>query len=252
MLIDSHCHLDFLKEREIEKAISVGVNGFVIPGIKGYSYIANKLSEKYKEVYYAVGVHPLYIKEAPKSVFETILEVASENPNCIAIGEIGLDFFEKGVDRELQAFYFEKQLEIARKTKKPVIIHLRKGFKEFLDITSNYKDLTYIMHMFSGKLDFAKALLKRFDKVYFSFGAPAIRSNAKKSVEVLKGIPEETVLVETDSPDLPPEGFKPPNTPSNLPYIAEKIAERIGLEKSYFFDLTLKNTKEAFKCSFQD
>ncbi len=251
MLIDSHCHLDFLTEREIEKALSSGVKGFVIPGIKGYSYLANKLAEKYREVYFAVGVHPLYINQAPESVFETVFEVASENPNCIAIGEIGLDFFEKGIDKELQAFYFEKQLEIARKTKKPVIIHLRKGFKEFLDITSNYKDLTYIMHMFSGKLDFAKALLKRFERVYFSFGAPAIRSNAKKSVEVLKGISEKTILVETDSPDLPPEGFKQPNTPSILPYIAEMIAKRIGMEKSDFFDLTFKNTKEAFKCSFQ-
>ncbi|BBB33107.1 TatD DNase family protein [Thermotomaculum hydrothermale] len=251
MLIDSHCHLDFLKEREIEKAIDLGVKGFVIPGIKGYSYIANQLAEKYQSVFYAVGVHPLYINEAPKTALKTILDVASENPNCIAIGEIGLDFFEKNIDKDLQAHFFEKQLEIARETKKPVIIHLRKGFKEFLEITDNFKELTYIMHMFSGKLDFAKALLKRFERVYFSFGAPAIRSNAKKAIEVLKGIPEDRILVETDSPDLPPEGFRYPNVPSNLPYIGEKIAKILNKTKREFFELTFKNTEEAFNCSFQ-
>ena len=251
MLIDSHCHLDFLKEKEIEKAKQSGVAGFVIPGIKGYSHIANKLSEKYEGVFFAVGVHPLFINEAPKTALQTIYEVASENPNCIAIGEIGLDFFVKDADRELQKAFFKNQLEIAKKTKKPVIIHLRKGYKEFLDITEKFRDLTYIMHMFSGKHDFAKALLKRFESVYFSFGAPAIRSNAKKSVEVLRNIPENTILVETDSPDLPPEGFKSPNTPSNLPYIAGKLAETLGMDREEFFYLTFENTKKAFKCSFQ-
>ena len=251
MLADSHCHLDFLNEKEIEKAEKKGVVGFIIPGIKGYSYLANKLSEKYKNVFFAVGVHPLFIKEAPKTVMNTIFDVASENPNCVAIGEIGLDFFEKDIDKQLQFDVFEIQLEIAQKTDKPVIIHLRKGYKEFLEITSNYRDLTYIMHMFSGKLDFAKALLKRFDRVFFSFGAPAIRSNAKKAVEVLKGIPLSSVLVETDSPDLPPEGFSSPNTPSNLPYIAEQIADRLEVDRDKFFAQTLKNTEEAFKCSFQ-
>ncbi len=251
MLVDSHCHLDCMEEGVIQNAIEKGVHGFVIPGIKGYSYIANKLAEKYKGVYYAVGVHPLYINEAPSTVFKTIFEVSSENPNCVAIGEVGLDFFVKEVDREKQIDFFKKQLEIAREVKKPVIVHLRKGYKEFLEITRDFKELTYIMHMFSGKVDFARALLKRFDNVYFSFGAPAIRLNAKKPVEVLKNLPSDRILIETDSPDLPPDGFASPNLPSNLPYIGEKIAEIIGVEKENFFAQTCKNTKEAFKCSFQ-
>ncbi len=251
MLVDSHCHLDCMEEGVIQNAIEKGVNGFVIPGIKGYSYIANKLAEKYRGVYYAVGVHPLYINEAPSTVFKTIFEVSSENPNCVAIGEIGLDFFVKEVDREKQIDFFKKQLEIAREVKKPVIVHLRKGYKEFLEITEDFKELTYIMHMFSGKVDFARALLKRFERVYFSFGAPAIRSNAKKSLEVLKEVPLNRVLVETDSPDLPPEGFNYPNTPSNLPFIAKGIAEKIGIGFEELCSITFKNTEEAFKCSFQ-
>lgn len=248
MLIDTHCHLDFLPEKEIEKAESLGVKGFVIPGIKGYSYLANRLSEKYENVFYAVGVHPLFLDEISPKALDTVYQVGSENENCVAIGEIGLDFFPKSIDRKAQMDLFVSQLEIASRIKKPVIIHWRKGYKEFLEIIDNFKDLTYVMHMFSGALDIAKALLKRLDSVYFSFGAPAIRTNAKKAVEVLNYLPLERILVETDSPDLPPDGFKKPNVPSNLPYIAEKLAQIKGLDKKVFFEKTFENTRRIFKC----
>ncbi len=251
MLVDSHCHLDVLKESEILKANNKGVKGFVIPGVRGYSYIANKLAENYRGVFYAVGVHPLYIEQAPSGVVDTIFEVASENPNCIAVGEIGLDFFVKGVDKEKQICFFKKQLDVAKRVKKPVIVHLRKGYKEFLELTENFKELTYIMHMFSGNRDFARALLKRFERVYFSFGSPAIRTNAKKPLEVLKEVPLGRVLVETDSPDLPPEGFGYPNTPSNLPIIAKGVADKVGVSFDKFCSITFENTVEAFDCSFQ-
>ncbi len=252
MLIDTHCHLDFLPEKEIEKAESLGVKGFVIPGVKGYSYIANKLSEKYENVFYSVGVHPLFLNEISPKALDTVYEVGSENENCVAIGEIGLDFFPKNIDKKAQMDFFVNQLEIASRIKKPVIIHWRKGYKEFLEIIENFKDLTYVMHMFSGTLDIAKALLKRLDSVYFSFGAPATRTNAKKALEVLNYIPLELIMVETDSPDLPPEGFKKPNVPSNLPYIAERLAELKKVDKQAFFDKTFENSQKVFKCFCRD
>ncbi|NOZ13050.1 MAG: TatD family hydrolase [Acidobacteria bacterium] len=249
MWSDSHCHLDAaeeLTEKDISRAISAGISRFAIAGTIGCSTEALRLAEKYREIFLMAGIHPLFIDKTNTHTLGEIRRIAEENPKCIAIGEIGLDYFEKKFDPAKQKTVFREQLDLAAAVNLPVSIHLRRAFPDFLEIIGNYPELTVIMHMYSGSLEFAKQLQRLIPKIYFSFGGPATRENAHKAHKVLRGLDPEQLLVETDAPDLPPPGMPFPNVPANLPRIAAGIAARAGIEPEEFKTLTWNNAKEAF------
>jgi len=245
---DSHCHLDMLSEQQITQSINKNVTHFIIPSVNANTKKASEISNKFANTYFTVGLHPLFLPEnLSDNVFEQIEITLKNSEKCVGVGEVGLDYFEKNIDKELQRKTFLKQLEIADKFKCPVIIHLRKGFEDFLQIVSDFKNLTYIMHMFSGSKEFAEKLQSDFENMYFSFGAPHIRENNKKVGQVLEMIDVEKLLIETDSPDLEPKGFAKPNTPANLVFIGEKLAKLLKMEVKELAKITTKNGKEAFK-----
>ncbi len=249
MWSDSHCHLDAteeLTEKDISHAISKGISRFAIAGITGCSQEALRLAEKYKEIFLMTGIHPLFIEKTNKDALEQIRRVAKENSKCVAIGEIGLDYFEKKINRVKQKKVFQEQLNLAKELDLPVSIHLRRAFPDFLEIIRHYSGLTVIMHMYSGSLEFAEQLQRLIPKIYFSFGGPAIRKNAHKTHKVLRGLPQKCLLVETDAPDLPPPGMPFPNLPANLPLIAAGIAAKAKIKVEEFKSLTWNNAKEAF------
>ncbi len=250
MWADTHCHLDAkeeLNENDIRQAISKGVKRFAIAGVTGCSGESLHLAKTYREIYLMAGIHPLFIHKTDETSMKHIQKIATENPKCIAIGEIGLDYYGKNVNREKQKTVFREQLELAKGLGLSVSIHLRRAFPDFLEIIRNYSGLIVIMHMYSGSLEFAGQLLRVLPDVYFSFGGPAIRANAHKAHKVLKGLPRERILVETDSPDLPPPGMSPPNVPSNLPKIGARLATILCMKPTEFETLTWKNAKEAFR-----
>lgn len=244
---DSHCHLDLLNNEEIEKIKNFKNFNFVIPAIYPDYKNSEILSEKLPNTYFTIGCHPLFLKNLKLNDAENIIKkLLKNNKHCIGIGEIGLDYFNKNYNKEKQIDFFKMQLDIADSYKCPIIIHLRKAFDDFYKIMENYKNLKIIMHMYGGSLEITKQYLKKFENMYFSFGGPHIRKNNTKTKEILKILPKEKILIETDSPDLPPVGFEKPNTPLNLPFIGEKIGYLLGICIENLAKLTYKNSKEAF------
>ena len=184
------------------------------------------LAQKYDYIYAAVGVHPHEVKDMKKEDINKITEYCKYD-KIVAVGEIGLDF-HYDCDKELQKVVFRKQLELAEKYNKPVIIHSRDCIQETYDILTEYH-VKGIMHCYSGSVEMAV----KFNKIGFYIGVGGISTfkNASKIVSVIKKIPLEYILLETDSPYLTPEPFRGHvNEPANISIIFKKICDIKGLD----------------------
>ena len=247
MWADTHCHLDTLNEQEISRAVSADVTRFAVAGVTGCTKEAEALAKHHEEVFLMAGIHPLYIDKTDKTALDLVHQIAANHSKCVAIGEIGLDYYEKGVDREKQKEIFRKQLEFADNLNLPVSIHLRRAFPDFLEIIQSFSSLTVVMHMYSGSAEFARQLQQVLPRVFFSFGGPATRTGARKTHSVLHILPLNRILVETDAPDLPPPGMSSPNVPANLPRIGAGIAAILDMGIKDFEALTWNNAREVFQ-----
>ena len=246
-MIDTHCHvlneemdnyIDIIKE-SASKDISMIING--------YDNKSNKeiidLSNKYSNVYSAIGLNYDGIDNFTDKDLEDLEELLKSN-KIVAIGEIGLDYYWTKENKDKQIYFFEKQLALAEKYNLPVIIHARESIQDTYDILKKYK-VKGTMHCYSGSLEMAK----EFIKLGFLIGidGPITYKNNKKGVEVVEGIPLEHLLLETDSPYLSPEPNRgKQNSPLNLIYIAEKIAEIKGISTEEVIEKTTNNAKELF------
>jgi len=193
------------------------------------------------------GIHPLFIYKTDDNALSRLREIATNHSKCVAIGEIGLDYFKKDVDRGMQKEFFRRQLELATDLGLPVSIHLRRAFPDFLKIIKSFSELTVVMHMYSGSVEFSRQLQQAIPRVFFSFGGPAIRATAHKTHTVLRSLPLKRVLVETDAPDLPPPGSTLPNVPANLPKIGAGLAAILDMRVEDFAALTWNNAREVFQ-----
>lgn len=246
MWSDTHCHLDLLDPHEIEKARCVGVHRFLVPGITGCPDNIPSFVEAHKDVYFAVGIHPLFINQTSPATWYIMEEIAA-HPKCVAIGEIGLDYFNKPVDKISQRMVLERQFALAEKMNLPIVIHLRRAFPDFLSALERVSPLKVVMHMYSGSLEFSTALGKSSHEVYFSFGGPATNPNAHRAHQVLTHLPVDRILLETDAPDLPPHGTEPPNSPANLPLIGARIANLLNISVEQLASQTSQNAREVFQ-----
>jgi len=211
---------------------------------------AIKLSEKYDEVFFAVGIHPYDIK----SYDETVLEKYISHPKCIAVGECGLDYFrlpddqeEKEAEIKLQKEIFVAQINFAKKVKKPLIVHVREASNDSRNILieHNAKEVGGVLHCFNA----SEHLLCLSDhNFYFGIGGVLTFKNAKKLVEILPKIPKEKLLLETDGPYLTPTPFRGKrNEPSYTVYVAQKMAEILETDDESIRKLTTSNAKSLFK-----
>ena len=226
MLVDTHCHIykeyyDNIDE-VIERAISDGVELIVVNGVdrKSNEEIL-ELVKKYDIVYGALGLHP---DEAEKYNEEDLLFIEKHicDDKIVAVGEIGLDY-HWDVDRKSQKDLFLKQLDIAVKYNKPVIIHSRDCINETYNILKDYK-LKGIMHCYGGSVEMAKEFIKL--GFLIGIGGVVTFKNAVKLVDVVKGIELESIVIETDSPYLSPEPYRgKKNEPKNIKVIMEKICD---------------------------
>ena len=246
-MIDTHCHV--IKE-EMDNYIDIIEecnNKDISMIINGYNNDINEeiisLSNKYNNVYAACGLNYDEVdKFSDKDLSD--LEDLIKNNKISAIGEIGLDYYWTKDNKDKQIYFFEKQLELAEKYDLPVIVHARESVQDVYDILKKHK-VKGTMHCYSGSLEMAKEFVKI--GFYIGIDGPITFKNNKKGIEVVKEIPIERLLLETDSPYLSPEPNRgKQNSPLNLIYIAEKISEIKGISLDKVIEITNKNAKELF------
>lgn len=253
MIFESHAHYDdeafdedrdalltSLPENGIPYVINVGAN---IETSK--NTIA--LTEKYPHVYGAVGVHPSDTAELNEENFAWLKEQCNLE-KIVAVGEIGLDYYWDEPDRDTQKIWFRKQLQLARETKLPVIIHSRDAAKDTIDIMKeeHAENIGGVIHCFSYTKESAKIFLDM--GFYIGIGGVLTFNNAKKLREAVKTIPMDRILLETDCPYLAPvpnRGKR--NTSLNIPYVVKALAEIKGISEQEVEDITMSSAKNLFR-----
>ncbi len=250
MFIDTHAHYDdeaFDEDRQelLRDLPSKGIDRIIVPGCDvSSSQAAVALAEKYRYVYAACGIHPENLTDDPYADISEIVKLL-EHPKCVAIGEIGLDYYWDKSRKEEQKAVFGAQLDLALKAELPVIIHDREAHADSFDVISARPGLKGVFHCYSGSAEMAAKLLKM--GWYLGFDGPVTYKNAKKTVEVLEICPLERILIETDSPYLSPLPMRGKrNDSSNLIYIAEKIAAIKGVTIEEIAQRTAENASALF------
>ncbi len=207
------------------------------------------LSKRYGNMYSALGIHPTdatYLSEKPADAIERVKQLILDGENkCVALGEIGLDYHYPDTDKRLQQEYFDMQLQLARELSLPVIIHDRDAHGDVLEILKRYPDVRGVLHSFSGSAEMARELVGRGYMI--SFSGVLTFTNAKKSREVAKMLPGESVMVETDCPYLAPHPHRGKlNHSGYLEYTNRTLSEILGISEQECAALTEKNARELF------
>jgi len=255
MFVDSHAHLNFPEfakdlDEVLKRANEAGIKHIINIGTDlATSRQVIALAEKYPHLFAAVGVHPHESKNTKETDWSE-LELLAKHPKVVGIGEIGLDFYKDYSPQDVQRDAFIKQLEIARKVNKPIIIHSREAHQDTLEIlqTPNSKlrtNLRGVAHCFSGSAEMAKKYLDL--GFYISVAGPVTFPNADKLRSLVATIPVERLLLETDCPFLAPQqrrGLR--NEPSYLVYCAEEFAKIYGLSVDDIARITTHNTIQLF------
>lgn len=245
MYFDTHAHYDdkaFDEDREelLQKLESADVELIIDPGCDmDSSCKALELAERFSYVYAAVGLHPEELEKHGPDALDKVRELAG-HPKCVAIGEIGLDYYWDASHKEEQKELFRRQIELALELDKPVIVHDREAHGDCLEIVRDYPGLRGVFHCYSGSGEMAKELLKL--GWYLGFDGPITYKNARKALEVLELCPVDRMLIETDSPYLSPVPMRGKrNDSSNLRYVVEKIALIKELSHEEIAALTMAN-----------
>lgn len=256
MIIDTHCHLDDMKyngdlDEVIKRAESNNILGFLIPGADIEDIArAREISHKYKNIYYAAGIHPYQVDGYEESVLREYLK----DERCIAVGECGLDYYrlpedeaEKEKIKQKQKDIFAKQIALAKELNKPLIIHIRDANDDSKRVLeeNNAGKVGGVLHCYNA----SKHLLSLSELgFYFGIGGVLTFKNAKSLVEILPKIPKEKLLIETDAPYLTPHPYRGErNEPSYTAFVAEKIAEILNMSIEEVHGLTTNNAKRLFK-----
>ena len=234
-MIDTHCHVFKEYYSNIDEVINKMKNNIII--ISGTNDQDNQevleLCKKYPNVYGTIGIHPT---EKYSSNSLKFIEDNLNNEKIVGIGEIGLDYYWNKDNKETQKEIFIKQLDLARKYNKPVVIHNREATNDTYEILKNYSDLKKDIHCYSGSLEMAKNFIKINCRLGIG-GVVTFKNNKLK--EVLKEIDLKYLMLETDSPFLTPEPHRgKQNEPYNIIYVANKIAEI----KEFSLEEVLKQT----------
>lgn len=248
-IFDTHSHYDDEKFNPDREELLKGLQGqgvsFVVScGCDLQSTEFNKeLADKYDFLYFAAGFHPENLEGVTDSDIDKIEEIA-KNEKCVAIGEIGLDYYWMSSSKDIQKEYFTKQIELAKKLDLPVIVHDRDAHGDTLDILKATKPKG-VVHCFSGSKEMAKEIIKL--GMYIGLNGVATFKNARKSLEVVKEIPIERLVLETDCPYLAPEPHRGKrNDSSYIPFIAERIGEELSLSAQEVLDITSENAKRLY------
>ena len=253
MIFDTHAHYDddaFEGDREqlLENLKNSGIEGVVNVGASIQTTKNTlELIKKYPFVYGAVGVHPNETAELNEDLLNWLKNV-SRTEKVVAIGEIGLDYYWDEPGREIQKHWFVRQMDAARETGLPVIIHSRDAAADTLDLmkAQNARDLGGVIHCFSYGKEMAREYLDM--GFYLGIGGVLTFPNAKKLKEVVEYMPMEQLVLETDCPYLSPvpnRGKR--NSSLNLPYVVGAISQMKGISAEEVIEITSRNAKRLYR-----
>ena len=261
---DTHCHLNHHSfqtdlDSVLKRAADSGVQYILVPGWDlASSHKAVDLSERYSQIYAAVGIHPGEIQNHPQISSTEILDLAS-HPKVVAIGEIGLDYYhDAGHKLEQQALLLQ-MFSIARQTKKKVLLHSRDSMPDMIKMLTAWTgdlirtghelaECPGVLHAYEGTLAEVKTLIKLGFK--FGVGGPLTYKNAAQKKEVFTFLPENRILLETDAPYLSPQGHRGErNEPAFLPVIGELLSELKLQPKD---ELLLRIYENSYKMFLED
>lgn len=254
MLIDTHCHLDapeFDADRDqvATAALAAGVATIVVPAVMRSNFaLVAELAHRHAHCRYALGIHPLFVagsQDEDLQVLADELERRLQSGNApVAIGEIGLDFFVEGYDRERQEFFFSEQLKLAARFNLPVILHVRRSVDIVLKHLRKFKlKQAGIAHAYNGSRQQAQVLIDLGYKL--GFGGAMTYGRALHICELASSLPLEAMVLETDAPDIPPEwlGHQGRNSSDQLPKIAQVLADLRGLTAQEIAAITSRNAR---------
>ena len=263
--IDTHCHLDaaeFDADRDAVRAAAraAGVGHIVIPAVhRAHWREVIALAHRHGDSY-ALGIHPLYTPNAQEgdiAVLRELLVEVQDDPHLVAVGEIGLDFFVPGLDAERQIWFYEQQVQLAREFGLPVILHVRKSSDRLLKTLRAKPVVGGIAHAFNGSLQQAQAFIDLGFKL--GFGGAVTYDRALKLRELAATLPLESIVMETDAPDIPPHWLyttaearaagqpQGRNSPAQLPRIAQEVAQLRGISADALAQATSNNARAVLR-----
>jgi len=255
MIVDTHIHLDDDRydndlDEVLNRAREAGVKRFIIPGADPLTLKkAVKISQKYDDVYFAVGIHPY----DAHNYDETLLKNYIEHKKCVAVGECGLDYYrlegsdeEKELEKHRQKEVFVAQIELAKRYKKPLIVHIRDASKDSKELLLKYNssEVGGVLHCYNADEELLSLAESGF---YFGIGGVVTFKNAKKLVNVLPKIPHAKLLIETDGPYLTPTPHRGErNEPLYTTLVSKKISELLDIKLEDIEKITTENAQKLF------
>jgi TatD DNase family protein len=283
MWVDTHVHLDapefnglgrdgvMRSPLQVRDALVVGVTTCIIPAVEVSSFeavreLAHQCSDTLTgcDDFYALGIHPLYVPQAAEGDLTVLREQLAQHrsdPRLVAVGEIGLDFFVPELCtpdmRERQWHFYREQLQLAREFDLPAILHVRRSADMLLKGLREVKIKGGMVHAFNGSLQQAQAFIDLGFKL--GFGGAATFERAQQIRELAMNLPLESIVLETDAPDIPPQWLyrtmqerqsgrvQGINTPAQLPRIALDVARLRGMDADKLMQVTSGNAQAALK-----
>lgn len=245
-MVDTHCHIF----EEYYDNVSEIINNFdgylIVAGVDDKTNLeVIKLVNTYDNVYGVIGIQPEEVDNITLDSYH-IIEYNIDNPKIVGVGEVGLDYYWTDENKKLQLEVFDKMLSIASKHNKPVVIHSREAIQDTYDLLKKYSGIKAVLHCYSSSYEMAKEFIKM--GVMFGIGGVLTFKNSKKLVEVVKNVPIEYLLLETDSPYLSPEPLRgTKNIPNNIKYVAQKIADIKNISIEEVLKKTTENAERQFK-----
>jgi TatD DNase family protein len=257
--IDTHCHLDAPEfaanfPAVIDDALQNNVQAILLPAVRAADCqqvraMANQYGSQLPGLVYTLGIHPLYTNQAQKSDVQVIEQQISQSlldPRFVGIGEIGLDYFVEHLDLRCQDYFFNAQLDLAEQFQLPVILHVRRSQDVILKALRRRKIPGGIAHAFNGSMQQAEQFIGLGFKL--GFGGAATYERALQIRRLLKELPLDSIVTETDAPDIPPAWLRAEgiafNDPAFLPRIAQELATIRGIDKAVFADAVWRNAMQ--------
>lgn len=252
MIVDTHAHLSDERLRVmqaeivgnlsadgLERVVEIGANA-------ESSRDALALARKYPPIYCAVGTHPHDAREYCDEI-ERFYRAAAQDPKTVAIGEIGLDYYYDVCPREIQKDAFERQLIMADEVGLPVVLHVRDAYRDALEILTANRDRLncgVLLHCYGGSAESVREFGK-FD-CYYAFGGAITFKNAKKD-EIVRAVPLDRLLIETDCPYMTPVPLRgQTNQPKYINYTLDKLCEILGKDRAEVERITTRNAYAFF------
>jgi len=259
MWIDTHCHLDapeFAKTltEVIQAAVDKNVQAILLPAVKAgdcqqVRELANQYGQQIPGLAYTLGIHPLYTNQAQESdiaILEQAITQSLSDPRFVGVGEIGLDYFVEGLDPHKQEYFLNAQLDLAQQFQLPVILHVRRSQDAILKALRRRKIPGGIAHAFNGSFQQAEQFIELGFKL--GFGGAATYGRALQIRRLLAELPLDSIITETDAPDIPPAWLREEhiafNEPAFLPRIARELASIRGINELEFASAVWRNAMQ--------